>query len=133
MTNFWLRVTEVPRERLHPKRVRPMCFLQHRRTDTIRSEQSDQTRQCLMQLHGIAQCCFEKSELLSHRTRRLRFQFNGNNRMLRSKVFQMRVQHPKKDVFVVGRLRNFENALVLRFVSESNAQAQFFGDEIDGV
>src|SRR5438270_607404 len=68
MTNFWLRVTEVPRERLHPKRVRPMCFLQHRRTDTIRSEQSDQTRQCLMQLHGIAQCCFEKSKLLSHRT-----------------------------------------------------------------
>src|SRR5947199_7474569 len=60
--------TEFPRERLHPKRIWSMRFLQHWRTDTIRSEQSDQSRQCLMQLHGIAQCRLEKSKLLPYRT-----------------------------------------------------------------
>src|SRR5436190_20901635 len=131
MTDFWLG--EFPRERLHPKRIWSMRFFQHWCTDTIRSEQSDQSRQCLMQLHGIAQCRLEKSKLLPYRTRRLCFQVNRNDWMLRSKVFQMCVQHPKKDIFVVSRLRNFENPLVVRFVGESDAQPQFFSDEIDCV
>lgn len=72
--------------------------------------------------------------------------------MLRFKILQMRVQHPKEKINIVGRLRNFKNAFVNLLVRrsesvspsdesvlcadlwrtrKSNPQGDFFGDEID--
>src|SRR5438874_13695800 len=86
--------------------------------------------------HAIARDCampFRKVQTVAVPNVTAALQLNCNDGMLRSKVFQMRVQYPKKDIFVVSRLRNFENPLVVRFVGESDAQAQLFGDEIDCV
>src|SRR5205823_14662121 len=43
----------------------------------------------------------------------------------------MRMQHPEEKIHIVGRLRNFENALVNLFIRERDAQSQFFCDEIN--
>src|SRR5438874_13438373 len=43
----------------------------------------------------------------------------------------MRMQHPEEKIDIVGRLRNFENALVNLFIRERDAQGQFFCDEIN--
>src|SRR5437763_15138233 len=43
----------------------------------------------------------------------------------------MRMQHPEEKIDIVGRLRNFENALVNLFIRERDAQGQFFYDEIN--
>ena len=51
--------------------------------------------------------------------------------MFRRKIFQMRMQHPEKKIGIVGRLRNFENALVNLFICERDAQGEFFCDEIN--
>src|SRR3984893_17373983 len=51
--------------------------------------------------------------------------------MLRFKILQMRVQHPKEKIDIVGRLRNFESALVSLLVRKTDPQGDFFGDEID--
>src|SRR6266446_4645592 len=61
--------------------------------------------------------------------------------MFRFKILQMRVQHPKEKIDIVGRLRNFEAAFVnllvhrsesvLWRIRKSNPQGDFFSDEID--
>ena len=51
--------------------------------------------------------------------------------MLRFKILQVRVKHPKEKIDVVGRLRNFENPFVILLIRKSNSQGQFFCDEID--
>ena len=61
--------------------------------------------------------------------------------MFRFKILQMRVEHPKEKIDIVGRLRNFENALVCLLVrrsesvpwriGKSDPQSQFLCDEID--
>ena len=61
--------------------------------------------------------------------------------MFRFKILQMRVQHSKEKIDIVGWLRNFENAFVNLLVRrsesvpwrirKSNSQGDFFGDEID--
>src|SRR6184192_823557 len=50
--------------------------------------------------------------------------------MLRFKILQVRVKHPKEKIDVVGRLRNFENPFVILLIRKSNSQGQFFCDEI---
>ena len=62
---------------------------------------------------------------------RLRFQRHSDDGMLRFKIFQMRVQHPKEKIDIVGRLRNFKTALVIFFVRKSNPKSEFFCDEVD--
>src|SRR5947208_13456931 len=51
--------------------------------------------------------------------------------MLRFKILQVRVQHPKEKIDVVSRLRNFENPFVILLIRKSNSQGQFFCDEVD--
>src|SRR3984893_9640831 len=51
--------------------------------------------------------------------------------MFRFKILQMRVQHPKEKIDIVGRLRNFESAFVMLLVRKRDSQIDFFGDEID--
>ncbi len=61
--------------------------------------------------------------------------------MFRFKILQMRVQHSKEKIDIVGWLRNFENAFVNLLVRrsesvpwrirKSNSQGDFFDDEID--
>src|SRR5437762_13959178 len=43
----------------------------------------------------------------------------------------MRMQHPEEKIHIVGRLRNFENALVNLFIRERDAQGKFFCEEIN--
>src|SRR4026208_2075458 len=51
--------------------------------------------------------------------------------MLRAKILQMRLEHPKEKIDIVCRLRNFENALVYLFILKRDSQRQFFDDEIN--
>src|SRR5258705_12699667 len=51
--------------------------------------------------------------------------------MLRSKILQMRQEHPEQKIYIVCRLRNFENALVYLFIPERDSQRQFLCDEIN--
>src|SRR6266404_553980 len=51
--------------------------------------------------------------------------------MFRFKILQVRLEHAKEKIDIVGRLRNFENTLVILFVRKSDPQGQFFGDEIN--
>ena len=39
-------------------------------------------------------------------------QRDSNDRMFRSKILQMRMEHPEEKIDIVCRLRNFENAFV---------------------
>src|SRR5690242_16197930 len=89
----------------------------------------------------IAQCSFEQSKLFLGGFNRLRAERDSNDWMFRSKILQMRVQHPKEKIDIIGWLRNFENALVNLFachgefvlarIRERNLQRQFFCYEID--
>src|SRR5882757_4671615 len=51
--------------------------------------------------------------------------------MLRSKILQMRQEHPEQKIYIVCRLRNFENAFVYLFIPERDSQRQFLCDEIN--
>ena len=53
--------------------------------------------------------------------------------MPRGKIFQMRVQHAEQHLFVICRLRNFEDSFVVRFIGKGDPQLNLLGDEIDGV
>ena len=111
--------------------VGTMRFFQNGRADTLRSEQTGQSRQGFGKLRRIAQRCFKKTKLLLRRLGRLRFERDRGDRRLRFKIFQMRVQHPKEHFDVVGRLRNFEAMLVTLFVAKSDSQLQLLRDEIE--
>src|SRR5438876_4824211 len=43
----------------------------------------------------------------------------------------MRLEHPEEKIDIVGRLRDFENALVDLRIRKSDPQGEFAGDEID--
>ena len=47
------------------------------------------------------------------------------------KILQMRMEHAEEKIDIGGRLRNLENAFVLLLVRKSNAQGQFFCDQIE--
>src|SRR6266536_960505 len=60
------------------------------------------------------------------------------------KIFQVRLEHPKEKIDIVGRLRDFEAAFVLllvrrsesvlpygRRIGKSNSQGEFFCDEVN--
>src|SRR5207248_2756089 len=61
--------------------------------------------------------------------------------MLRSKILQMRLEHPEQKIDIVCRLRNFENPFVTLFarhagfvlarICEGDSQRQFLCDEIN--
>src|SRR4029077_14837589 len=51
--------------------------------------------------------------------------------MLRSKILEMRLEHPEQKIDIVCRLRNFENTLVYLFIPERDSQRQFFREEIN--
>ena len=67
--------------------------------------------------------------------------------MFRFKILQVRLEHPEKKIDIIGRLRNFENALVyilarpgrrgdhggfvLARIRKTDGERQFFRDEID--
>src|SRR5438552_7126069 len=61
--------------------------------------------------------------------------------MFRFKILQVRLKHSKEKIDIVGRLRDFENALVtllvrhggfvLARIRKTDAERQFFRDEID--
>src|SRR5438128_10815110 len=51
--------------------------------------------------------------------------------MLGFKILQVRLEHPKEKIDIVGRLRDFENALVTLSIRKTDHQRQFFRDEID--
>src|ERR1700736_4510197 len=62
--------------------------------------------------------------------------------MRRFKILKVRLEHPKEKIDIVGRLRDFENALVsasrtgicwfvLARIRKSDPQRQFFRDQID--
>src|SRR6266704_3157385 len=79
----------------------------------------------------IAQCNFEQSKLFLGRFNRLRIQCDRNNGMFGSKVLQMRLEHAKEKIDIIGRLRNFENPLVCLLISERDLQRQFFCYQIN--
>ena len=49
---------QLPREWLDPESIRPMSFLENRRADTIRAEQTRQTRERFGKLSRITQRAF---------------------------------------------------------------------------
>src|SRR5437660_2377228 len=51
--------------------------------------------------------------------------------MFRFKILQVRLEHPEEKIDIVGRLRDFENALVSLLIRKTDPQGQFFRDEID--
>ena len=63
---------------------------------------------------------FKQSELLGRGPDRFRPERDGNDRMIRFETFQMGLQHPKEQIDIVGRLRNFESALVGSAIRESD-------------
>jgi hypothetical protein len=62
---------------------------------------------------------------------RLCAQRDGNDRVLGSKILQMRLEHPEQKIDIVCRLRNFENPFVNLVARERDSQGQFFRDEIN--
>src|SRR6202030_227419 len=93
-----------------------MRFFFYRGADAIASEKCGQSRECFVKLSWIAEHGFEKTELLGSRSNRLGTERDCNDRVLRFKILQMRLEHAKEKIDIVGRLRNFENALVNLFV-----------------
>jgi len=106
-------------------------FFQDRRTHPLCAEQSRQARKCFVKLMWIAQGGLEKTELLSSRLDWSGLERNGDNRLLRCKILEMGVQHPEKKIDIVGRLRNFEAALVVFFIRKSNPKSDFFRDQVN--
>src|SRR5437764_405846 len=58
--------------------------------------------------------------------------------MFRFKIFQVRLEHPKEKIDIVGRLRDFENALVSAsrtgiclIIRKTDPERQFLRDQID--
>ena len=51
--------------------------------------------------------------------------------MLGFKILQVRLEHSKEKIDIVGRLRDFENALVSLLTRKTDLQRQFSCDEID--
>src|SRR5215831_20896455 len=51
--------------------------------------------------------------------------------MLGSKILEMRLEHANEQIDIVGRLRNFENALVSLLIRKRDPQGQFFCNQID--
>ena len=99
-----------------------MRFFQDRGPDTIGSEQSSQPRECFIKLIRIRQSRFKQSKLLRGRFNRFRLQRDGDNRMLRFEILQVRLEHSEQKIGIVGRLRNFERALVTLLVRKSDPQ-----------
>ena len=126
-------VSSKPREWLNSKSIRAISFFHDGRTHSIFSKQSRQARERLVKLIRIAQGRFKKRELLLSRSARLRFQRDGNNGLVRRKILQMRVQHPKEKIDIVGWLRDGEFPFVTFFVGKSNPQSDFFGDQVNRV
>src|SRR5438067_4339334 len=97
-----------------------MCFFQQRCPDALRTKQPDQFGQRFMQLCWIAQRNLEKTKLLPDRFRRLRFELDSENWMLRSKILEMDMQHAEEHLLIVRRLRNFKDTFILRFVIKTD-------------
>src|SRR6266403_2279102 len=51
--------------------------------------------------------------------------------MFRFKILQVRLEHSKEKIDIVARLRDLENALVTLLTRKTDAERQFFRDEID--
>src|SRR5882724_5403877 len=51
--------------------------------------------------------------------------------MFRFKILQVCLEHSKEKIDIVGRLRDLENALVTLLTRKTDAERQFFRDEID--
>jgi hypothetical protein len=79
----------------------------------------------------ISKLSLKKSKLLRHRPDRLRAERDGNDRMIRSKIFQVRLKHPKEKIDIVSRLRDFENALVSAVIRKMDCECDLARDEID--
>ena len=122
---------QIPHKRFHPKSIRPIGFFQDRCADSVCPEQGSQARQRFVKLVGIAQGGLEKAKLLPRRLDWLGLERDGDDWLLRFKILQMRVQHSEEKIDIIGRLRNFEAALVLFFIRKSNLKSQFFCDQID--
>src|SRR6476659_2244277 len=104
-----------------------MGFFEHRGADAFRAKQAGQAREGFREPRRIAERGFKKMELLEGRFGRLRLERDGNDRRLGSKIFEMRVQHPKERVDVVRRLRDLEPVRVIALVAERNFELQLAG------
>src|SRR4051812_9737117 len=62
-----------------------------------------------------------------------RFQRNGNDRRLGSKIFQVRVQHSEQRFDVIRRLGNLESVDVIALVAECDLELQLADDEMNRV
>ena len=62
---------------------------------------------------------------------RLCAQRDGNDRMLRAKILQMRVEHPEKRVDVARGRRNGEGALIFGAGFKRKGKFDFLGDEVN--
>src|SRR6266404_7110680 len=134
------------------KSIRPIGFFQDRCADSVCPEQGCQARERFVELVGIAQGGLKKAKLLPGRLDWSGLERDGDDWLIRCKILQMRVQHPKEKIDIIGRLRNFEAALVLFFIRhgesvspvgrirpvadlwrirKSNPKSQFFCDQID--
>src|SRR5882724_7481226 len=51
--------------------------------------------------------------------------------MFRFKILQVCLEHSKEKIDIVGRLRDLENALVTLLTRKTDAERQFFRDQID--
>src|SRR6266581_3640659 len=103
----------LPRKRFEMESIRAMRFFQDRGANVIGAEQTGEAREGFVKLVWIAQGCFKQTKLLLGRFNRLGLQGNRNNGIIRLKIFEMRVQHPKEKINIVSRLRNFETTFVI--------------------
>ncbi len=51
--------------------------------------------------------------------------------MFRFKILQVCLEHPEEKIDIVARLRDLENALVTLLTRKTDAERQFFRDQID--
>src|SRR5882724_11893763 len=51
--------------------------------------------------------------------------------MFRFKILQVCLEHPEEKIDIVARLRDLENALVTLLIRKTDAERQFFRDQID--
>ena len=68
----------------------------------------------------------------------MRGQRNRHDRMFRFKILQVRLEHSKEKIDIIGRLRDFENALVSAsrtgiclIIRKTDPERQFLRDQID--
>jgi hypothetical protein len=81
------------------------------------------------ELVGIAKALFKKIELVRARAGGPGFEFQADDGGLRSEIFQVRVQHPEKEIGFEGGLRKDEKPPVAGFVFEEEAEFELSGDE----